>query len=101
MYRRDEYIDISTRGTVAKHLVSLAKAGQIKECVHLRLDRVRGWYHPCCTKDFAEKVRATNVGLDITAYSGPSGYWWPKCPADCPLYTPLEAGQSALVSFSR
>lgn len=94
-----EQVDICTRGAVARHLVGLAKQGQIKECQHMRLDSGR-WYEAKCEKDFADRIDATNVSLDRTGYGGPSSWWWPRCPKDCPFFTPVK-DKPFLVSVSR
>ena len=47
-------------------------------------------FYPRCTKDYASRVGASNVTTDITAYSAPSSYAWPKCPEDCPFFVVSE-----------
>jgi hypothetical protein len=84
-------IDIWSKGEVSSYLLNLTEIGQIKPCIHLCLEL--GYthaYYPKCKKDWASRVNANNVSLDITAYSAPSSYWWPKCPNDCPHFTPSD-----------
>ena len=92
-------IDIWSRGEVASYLTELEKAGQIKLCMHLMLEHGHASaFYPRCEKKWASRIAARNVPLDITAYSGPSSYFWPKCPGDCPHFLQAE---NFLVSVSR
>lgn len=92
-------IDIWSRGEVASYLAELEKARQVKPCKHLKLEHGHASaFYPRCEKKWASRVAAHNVPLDITAYSGPSGYSWPKCPEDCPHFLQAE---NFLVSVSR
>jgi hypothetical protein len=92
-------VDIWSRGEVAAFLVELEKAGQIKPCKHLMLEHGHASaFYPRCKKEWASRVTARNVPIDITAYSGPSSYSWPKCPEDCPHFLQAE---NFLVSVSR
>lgn len=92
-------IDIYSRGEVASHLEKLMKAGQIKDCQNMQLEfgHARAFY-PRCNLKWASRVSADNVPLDRTAYSGPSSYWWPRCPDNCPHY---EKSKNFLLSVSR
>jgi len=92
-------IDIWSKGEVASHLSQLADSGQIKKCKHLMLEYGHAKaYYPRCAKDWASREPARNVPLDRTAYSGPSSYFWPKCPTECPHF---ERAENFLVSVSR
>jgi len=92
-------IDIYSRGEVASHLEKLMKAGQIKDCLNMQLEygHARAFY-PRCNYKWASRVNADNVPLDRTAYSGPSSYWWPRCPVNCPHY---DKSENFLLSVSR
>ncbi|MBS1191388.1 MAG: hypothetical protein H6R10_3180, partial [Rhodocyclaceae bacterium] len=92
-------IDIWSRGEVASYLAELENTGQIKPCKHLMLEYGHASaFYPRCEKKWASRIAARNVPLDITAYSGPSSYSWPKCPEDCPHFLQAE---NFLVSVSR
>lgn len=96
---RQNRVNIWSKGEVASYLIDLAKKGQIKECKHMMLEHGHaGAYYPNCIKDWASWVGAHNVSIDITAYSGPSHYSWPKCPEDCPHF---ESVEKFLLSVSR
>lgn len=92
-------IDIWSRGEVAAYLAELEKAGQVKPCKRLMLEHGHASaFYPWCEKKWASRIAARNVPLDVTAYSGPSNYSWPKCPEDCPHFLRAE---NFLVSVSR
>lgn len=92
-------VDIWSRGEVAAYLVELEKAEQVKPCKHLMLEHGHASaFYPRCKKEWSSRVAARNVPIDITAYSGPSSYSWPKCPEDCPHFLRAE---NFLVSVSR
>ncbi len=85
LYSMADKIDIWSRGEVVSYLGELAKNGQIKECKYMRLEHGHAnAFYPRCEKQWASRVSATNVPIDMTAYSGPSSYSWPQCPNDCP-----------------
>lgn len=84
-------IDIWSKGDVVRHLSTLVDGGQILPCKHISLEFGHAQaYYPRCDKEWASRVSANNVPIDITAYSGPSCYHWPKCPKDCPHFEPSE-----------
>lgn len=92
-------IDIWSRGEVASYLLKLEKNGQIKACLHMGLEFGHAdAYYPRCGKEWASRIDAKNVPLDITAYRGPSSYWWPECPNDCPHY---ESSDNFLLTVSK
>lgn len=92
-------VDIWSRGEVAAYLVDLEKSGQVKPCKQLMLEHGHASaFYPRCKKDWSSRVTARNVPIDITAYSGPSSYSWPKCPENCPHFLQAE---NFLVSVSR
>ena len=101
MRRDNEKIDIWSKGEVVSYLNKLVEEGQIKPCIKMRLKHGHaGAYYPRCREDWASRVNATNVPTDITAYSGPSSYSWPKCPDDCPHYVEsLEFTKTASISL--
>ena len=72
---------------MAQFLVRWAKAGQVKECMNLRLERWPSGNHiAVCTEEWASQVPAENTDTDVTGYHVPSGYTWPKCPENCPHF---------------
>lgn len=80
-------VDIGSKGEVISYLQQLIAVGQVKPCVHMMLEFGHAHaYYPRCEKKWASRVTARNVEIDITAYSGPSSYSWPKCPPDCPHF---------------
>jgi len=80
-------IDIYSKGDVVRYLQDLQKEGQIKDCIHLKVNQeYLGAFYPECEEDWASRMFATNVALDSTGYGRPSSYHWPKCPEDCPRY---------------
>lgn len=92
-------IDIWSKGEVASHLEGLVHAGQIRPCKSIYLEHGHvGAYYPRCKKDWAQRVPARNVFTDVTAYSGPSSYSWPKCPDNCPHF---EESENFLLSASK
>lgn len=83
-----DYLDIWSKGEVVRHLAKLVEQKQIMPCVHMGLEYGHAQaYYPRCNKEWASRKEANNVATDIAAYSGPSSYWWPVCPPDCPHFT--------------
>jgi hypothetical protein len=92
-------IDIWSKGDVVSHLDGLMRSGQVRPCKSLQLEHGHlGAFYPRCKKDWAQRVPAKNVYTDVTAYSAPSGYSWPKCPDNCPHF---EQSEDFLLSASR
>jgi len=92
-------VDIWSKGEVASYLAKLAEHGQIKKCKHLIMRQGHtDAFYPECAKDWASRVNARNVSIDITAYHGPSSYSWPQCPDDCPHFGAVD---DFLLSVSR
>ncbi|MEW6358870.1 MAG: hypothetical protein AB1696_21235 [Planctomycetota bacterium] len=83
-------VDIGTRGEVFRHAQDLLHSGQIRDCIHMKIKKERGWYVAECSKDFARRQKARNVQTDPTGYGGPSWYSWPECPNDCEFYERSE-----------
>ncbi len=82
------HIDIGSKGEIARHLSALVDSDQIKPCIHMMLeDGPSNTYWPCCKKDWASRLPATNVHTDPAGYGGPSSYSWPRCPNDCPHFS--------------
>lgn len=82
-----KHIDIYSKGDVVRYLQELQKEGQIKDCIHIKVNQeYLDAFYPECEEHWSRRVLATNVDLDSTAYGGPSSYHWPECPEDCPLY---------------
>lgn len=83
-------IDIWSKGEVVRYLMHLVDQKQIRPCINMGLEYGHASaYYPRCSKEWASRKNAHNVATDITAYSGPSSYWWPVCPPDC-LYFSLS-----------
>ena len=84
---RANRVDIWSKGEVVQHLQELIETGQVKSCRHLVVQQGHAdAYYPRCKKDWASREPADNVALDVTAYHGPSSYFWPKCPEGCPKF---------------
>jgi hypothetical protein len=87
MTLNDRKLDIKSRSEVTEYLNKLLKEGKVKDCQFLIIEEgYLNAFYPKCTKNYAKRVRAINVKTDITAGSGPSSYFWPECPNNCPFY---------------
>jgi len=87
----NRYLDIKSRGNISEYLQSLLKNGQIKDCEYLKIEE--GYLHafyPKCIKNFATRIPASNVHIDLSAGGAPSSYFWPNCPKDCLHYLKSE-----------
>lgn len=92
-------IDIWSKGEVFQYLKFLLENGQVKQCVKLKLEKGSfDAYYPRCIEDWASRNSATNVSIDCTAYTGPSSYFWPVCPENCPGF--VETKELANTLFS-
>jgi len=83
----DRKLDIRSRSELTEYLNQLLKEGKVKDCIFLKIEE--GYlfaFYPKCTNSFARRCSATNVKIDRTAGSGPSSYFWPECPDNCPFY---------------
>jgi hypothetical protein len=85
-------LDIWSRGEVSEYLIQiLLKEGKIKECKNLKIKEGHlHTFHTKCTKQYASRIPASNVHIDRSAGSAPSGYSWPICPKNCPYYLKSE-----------
>jgi hypothetical protein len=93
-----KHVDIWSKGEVISFLRALAREGIVKECANLVVEEgYANAFYPRCSEDFASRVRAKNVQTRVTAYRAPSSYFWPKCPEDCPLFTPTEDFLKSLI----
>jgi hypothetical protein len=82
-----DFVDIFSKADVVQHLSDLAKVGQVKECLHLKVRKLyASAFYPKCAVEWARCIPADNVATDDLASSAPSSYGWPECPADCPKY---------------
>jgi len=96
------FVDIWSKGEVARYVGDLARAGQVKACEHLKIiEAYANTWRPICDLDWASRVPANNVELDVTGYNGPSGYDWPACPADCPHLKPVGDLMTSMVTKTR
>jgi len=96
-----KHIDIYSKGDVVRYLQELQKEGQIKDCIHIKVNQ--GYldaFYPECEEDLASRVSATNVALDITGYGRPSSYHWPKCPEDCPRYKKADDFFGSIITIN-
>ncbi|HCN19203.1 MAG: hypothetical protein A3C38_05215 [Planctomycetes bacterium RIFCSPHIGHO2_02_FULL_50_42] len=92
-------IDIWSKGEVFNYLKFLQEHGQIRPCTKLKLEKGHfNAFYPRCVEDWASRSHATNVYIDCTAYSGPSSYFWPVCPENCPGF--VETKELATTLFS-
>ncbi|MDZ4339401.1 MAG: hypothetical protein U1B94_04190 [candidate division NC10 bacterium] len=83
-----DFVDIFSKAEVVQHLRVLAAAGQVKECIHLKVRKgYADAFYPECDVDWAKHVGADNVITDSMADDAPSSYTWPECPRDCPKYS--------------
>jgi predicted nucleotide-binding protein len=93
------HIDIWSKGEVVSFLEGLLKKGQIQPCLNLKLKKGHmDAYYPECVGDWASWVRASNVTTSITAYHGPSSYWWPSCPENCRGFQKTEDFMTSLLN---
>jgi uncharacterized protein (TIGR02391 family) len=81
-------IDIWSKGEVVKRLLALEQDGKVKKCMHLvvKLGYAKAFY-PQCMKDWASREPARDVRLASVGYNGPTRYYWPVCPQDCPEFS--------------
>jgi hypothetical protein len=80
-------LDIKSRSEVTEYLNKLLEEGKVKDCQFLIIEEgYLNAFYPKCIKKYSKRVRAINVKTDITADSGPSSYFWPECPTNCPFY---------------
>jgi hypothetical protein len=82
-----EFINIWSKGEVVRYMELLLRSKKIRDCSKLRV--VSGYleaYYLQCLEEWASREKADNVPTDDTATSAPRSYWWPVCPADCPVY---------------
>lgn len=82
-----DFVDIFLKADVVRHLKDLVKAGQVRECLHLKVEKgyVNAFYSECDV-EWARAVPADNVVTDDMASHAPSSYDWPACPTDCPKF---------------
>jgi len=92
MQINNRLLDIKSRGEVTEYLIQiLLKEDKIKECKHLKIkEDYLHTFHTKCTKQYASRIPASNVHIDRSAGSAPSGYSWPICPKNCPYYLKSE-----------
>jgi len=95
-------VDIWSKGEVARYVGDLARTGRVKACEHLKLVRAyANTWRAHCDLDWASRIPANNVDLDVTGYNGPSSYDWPGCPTDCPHLKPTSDFMTSMLSNRR
>jgi len=82
-----DFVDIFSKADLVQHLEDLAKSGQVKQCVHLKVTKgFASAFYAQCDVEWSRAIPADNVVTNDMADSAPSSYDWPECPRNCPEY---------------